>query len=75
MEIEVFSPQNESMDGIQFSYNDKENSLIIVGKNEISSGFSTSDIPPNWLFKLCIKMVFLDMIENIISKIGIFLMI
>jgi hypothetical protein len=35
------------MDGIQFSSNDKENSIDMYGKNEISYGFNTSDIPPN----------------------------
>ena len=46
-EFGVFSPKNESMDGIQFSFNDKGTSIDMYGKNEISYGFNTSDILPN----------------------------
>jgi len=38
------------MDGIQFSSNDKENSIDMYGKNEISYGFNTSDILPGLSF-------------------------
>ena len=52
------------MDGIQFGFNDKGTSIDMYSKNEISYGFNTSDILPNWLYKLGINMVFLNMIEN-----------
>jgi hypothetical protein len=54
----VFSPHNGSMDDNQLSSNDKGNSIDMYGKNEISYRFSTSDILPNSLYKLCVNMVF-----------------